>query len=455
MRALSHRLVGVDECTAGGAVVSTDELAKKLGAPAYLVWQMLCQRRDRVTGETTITNRGILRIKSFAQVVKRTTLCKALARLYTARLVEPLGYQVRRVPLGRCEVDRMVYVRRVYGAPLLRAGAGAPGECAVPTFTRAWMTTATTWGGARKGAGRPAVFKREPASDLMPENNSRGSQLDKARSNQEGASKRYKNKKEVNTGCGFSLSSESENRASPRSAQPVFESFETGTLSGGASRMAPPLGLPLAGVPRFPGNAVIEPATVPHPPLLDPNLDDATLAGLLARAYRAAIEARYGGRCWVLAKGDITRAKNYRALVAFANSLIEHEIPPAVWCIHRVDKWRKLPAATKGKRLVQPTMAYVFAPKAISDENRWQFRVEYDDGKIGGRQIFGEKHRALLERYKRMHADLAHGGMTKAAAVEKHFPGELYLDMVDAAKLEAHETRYRLEDQVKRGVFVW
>lgn len=220
--------------------------------------------------------------------------------------------------------------------------------------------------------------------------------------------------------------------------------------------MVPPIGFPLQGVPRYPGQSVITPATVPDPPLLPEDGDDAQLVTLLARSYRSVVEHRYGGRCYALAKGDIRQAKNFKALVAFARGLIEHSIPPATWCIHRVDKWLRNPASKEGseRKPKQPTMNYVFALSALDTEKRWQFRAEYGDGKIGGRQIFSKKHIALLHRHKEMHSAIVRGA-SKAEAVEKFFPGELYQELVDDARRESSEIKWRLDDQVKRGVFVW
>jgi hypothetical protein len=449
-------LHGVHAAVAGSASVEESLLRKKLGEPAWHVWQVLIHNRD-ATGVTSITRRGIAKHKRFTHVPGWQVM-KAMTRLRLAGLVVDAGWKVKAVPQGTKVVVRKVFERVVRGACLLPI-RGIPNRCLVPDATRMWMANATARGGARAGAGRkpdkPGKLAGIQTGSVVCHCDRSGS----GNSNwvdgialggiQTGSPIEKENMNKRISGDGTSLPSVGKTPAAASAAVPLLE-FEGG-LAGGATRMGPPLGAPLAGVPRFPGNSVVGSLAYPDAPMLDPTAKPAELAAALARAFRGVVEARYGGRCWVLAKGDITGAKPYKALVAFATLLIDHEIPPAAWCAHRIDKWRATEAAKSGR---QPTLNYVFSPKAISDELRWQYRQEYGDSKLGGRVIFTKAHLDLLRRYQRMHNDIT-SGTPREVAVDAHFPDGLYDVLVDRARMEIVEERNRLESMIKRGVFVW
>ncbi len=541
------RLQGITSAAAGDAVVLETELQRKLGRAAWHVWTVLIARRDP-GGETHITGRGILRARGFARNVRQTSeLDRALRRLETAALVTPVGRVFRAVPSRTGVVERQVYVRNIWGARLLRLSPSAPAECAVPIATKVWIATASTWGGARPGAGRrggsssefvrmirglvrsrltayravdlkgiehygldiegiaahvgPRPFKgaeldhirplssfdltvdAEVRECFAPENHQwltreenkvkakkesrQGSDRKRAGNSTPGSDRapapiqlrvpiEITQHSEVNTRGGTFLPSGEKLHAAASAANPSpirEESTEVGTVfAGTATARGVGLAAPIAGVPLYPGHAIVKPAFVPEAPLLDLESTDEVRATALARAYRAAIEKRFGRqRRPILARGDIRRSKHYPNLQAFARELIDHEIAPAAWCIHRIDRWRR---ATKDtSRPSQPSLAWVYNLKAISDDNRWQFRVEYESGKLGGRAVFSKTHLKLLAIYGRMRADLTR--MKKADAVAKHFPDGLYEELVDQARRDAAETRYRLETDIARGRHVW
>ncbi len=450
---LAARIQGVSALAAGDAVVQATELERALGAPAWHVWHVLLSCRD-ATGETHITHRGILRARGFVRAVKHgTQVDRAMRRLETAKLVQPIGKVFRNVPSRAGEIERQVYVRNVWGARLLRTSPTAPAEYAVPTATKGWIMTAIVRGGARPGSGpKPKrsrhTFESKTYSNVCPG-------LPPVSIQTCAPSKRSKSKN-VNTLTrgGILLPTEEEVHAAASAAGSLFE-FETdlgSVLAGSSTHRGVGLADPIPGVPLYPGHSVVSPATTPDAPELEVGAGYPAFATAMVRAYRGAIEKRFGRQKRpILARGDITRSKHFAHLTAFADELIRHEIPPATWCIHRVDLWREL---AKGKNLPKtPSLTWVFNMKAISDELRWKFRAEYGAGRIGGRAVFSKAHLKLLAIYGAMKRDLA--TMKKADAVAKHFPNGLYDELVDQARRDAAETRYRLECDIQRGRHVW
>lgn len=224
-------------------------------------------------------------------------------------------------------------------------------------------------------------------------------------------------------------------------------------LSGsGADVPRPTPGLP--GLPPFPGASSVPPAVIPNPPLIDPKASDKDLAMTLIRAYRGAVDSRYGGRCMVHASGDITRSKNFKALVDAGKALIDHEIPPAAWAAFSVDTWRKYSHEALAKK--PPPVTWAMNAKRINDRRGW-FRAE-SDNYTGGRVIYGNAHQDLIKRYDLMRREARAAladGRPVSEVVERHFPDGMFQRLVDQARREAVENQQRLRHLVQRGEWLW
>lgn len=448
-------------------VVSATALEKKLGYAAFHVWSILLTRRNE-QGLTHTTVLGIGKAKGFARTCPRTVE-KALVRLRSAGLVEDLGWQKLRVPRGTSFIVVAVYVRRVLGARLF---GGRNHEVAVPPKTVQWMSVVCGWGGPRKGSGRKGASMAEKPNGFSD----RGIQVGTTPSTTGGTPHLIRKKNQVGgtpeessggTDIYLQVKKGTFERGglSPSGKDSAPVGAQVSTLSGGEelgeglagprTRPAPMLATPRTGVPRYPGIDVVAPAQVPDPPLLDPESPSLDHVTILAAAYRGAVESRFGGRCYVL-RGDLRGTKHWAAFVGAAEALIEHNIPPAAWAAFSCDVWKKFsargPRPTRGKGW--PPVAWVFSAKRIEERRGW-FRAEESDYS-GGRAIFGPKHKDLMYRFARLDWVLGDPRVRDVGAVvEQFFPGNLYEELVNAARAEAADYRERFKRQIREGRFLW
>lgn len=162
---------------AGRCRVAADVLRSKLGTGAWFVLHALWALRGARDGTTHVTNGGLSRVRGFAPISPRAAR-HAVERLRAAGLVESVGWQRRRVAVGACVGERVVCVRRVRGAPA-EGALGADAVVFVPRETVDWLGGASSWGGARPGAGRPpsdpsrcdpkrAARERDTAAGVAP-----------------------------------------------------------------------------------------------------------------------------------------------------------------------------------------------------------------------------------------------------------------------------------------------
>lgn len=220
------------------------------------------------------------------------------------------------------------------------------------------------------------------------------------------------------------------------------------------------LSTPLRGVPSYPGISVVAPAVVPDPIKLADDHSEEYRVKLLASAYRGAVEKQYRKPCHFM-KRFTRRAASFGLLVKAAALLQAFDVAPAAWCIWSVRRWylaRTHQAGyVAGAPVPLPPVGVVFSARSIEDrlaDSDRRYVVE--DSAVGGRLIFGKTHKLLLKRYGEMRGALiAAGPNSRAAVVERFFPGTTYDDMVDAARVEAVEIRNKLEDRVARGEVIW
>ena len=358
-------------------------------------------------------------------------------------------------------------VWRVRGARLLYRGGSGSYDYLIPEGAMAWVKAQQKpgRGGLRMGSGRPS---KNPAKQGVL------ATVQTTPKNQRGTDKTTGEIiKEGPTGVS-SLGMGSKNglhevlfpkgkRTLAAGAAHVSSLIElrderAGTVLTGKALQLAPLPSSFSGtLPRYPGQSVVSPAFVPQPPVLAPTMAPEVMVSKMVAAYRGAVDRKFPKqRCYVLARGDVRKSKHYKKLLEFAHELIDHDIPPAAWAMFSVERWAKSPAAASPSRPKIPSLAFVFSLTRIDDKHRWQFREAYGDGRIGGRAVFGKHHRELLAKYRGLALRVAcTRNEDRAALVQEIFPGDLYEDLVDLAKMEAVENRLRLEDQIKRGAYVW
>jgi hypothetical protein len=193
---------------------------------------------------------------------------------------------------------------------------------------------------------------------------------------------------------------------------------------------------------------------LPSPPKLDPSQSMRDRCTQVVRAYRGAIESRYGGRCWVLAQGDIQRSKFFAPLCAAVRALEAHEIAPAAWASWSVDVWR----SQESKPTAQPPLLWVFGAKRIDERHGW-YRSVTGDGNTQRivvpaalaslRQRWGRMMRVLWTRY--------HGGRPDdllREVTEAFFPNGFDQELADV-RADLDHSRVRLLRAVEEGVWCW
>jgi hypothetical protein len=479
---------GVGRDVAGDVLVAVDDLRTKLGESAWRTLQALWSVRDQA-GLTHATRDGIADLPGF-QPIGASTAMKALARLREAALIRPIGWTKARVPSGASVIEREVYMREVRGAVALGAAAG---QLIVPAETSAWMSSASSWGGRRSGAGRPSSRIQDGSTPLANiefktgRPNSRGVDPRPLDDNQEGSpmNKKRRDKSaqgvsglrpETSAAGAAPLRGVSGTPEGPKERPEAIETPPRSPNGAGAFLVAPggprpaprfaglgsSLGAPLAprpqgtptgpadGVPPFPGASLIAPATLPSPPLLDEKMGDLERADMLAVAFRAAAESRFGGRCWAFRGGPLMRSKFYSLLVDAAQTLLDLEFSPAAWCAFSCDVWKKH-ADERGRKVKHPPVQWVFNASRIVERRGW-FRAE-EDNYAGGRIIYGPKHKALLGRYALMRAELLRRQEPVATIVARYFPN--WERTITDVRAEVAELQQDLRARAERGEFLW
>jgi hypothetical protein len=191
------------------------------------------------------------------------------------------------------------------------------------------------------------------------------------------------------------------------------------------------------------------PATVPDPPLLDARRDERGRVLSLCFTWRAVLKAR-GGRGFFVPTASINSGwRFFRQMVNAAEMLIKHEIAPAAWAAWTIDVWRQ------GGQKDDPPITLVWAAGMIEKKRGWFGRecATY----MGGRVLFGEKHRELLRRWTSMgYALLREPDPSAAPAiVERWFPGATYDVLVRAATVEAATKTAELRERMESGEWLW
>lgn len=192
--------------------------------------------------------------------------------------------------------------------------------------------------------------------------------------------------------------------------------------------------------------------TLPPPPKLDPEAKPRAWAEQLARAYRGAVEKVTGRRCFVLAKGDITKAQDYQRLVRAARAMLDHDVEPAAWVMFSLGVWNERVRPGSGST---PPLRWVFSDDRIHKHAGW-FRREFGDG-LRGKTVCPPPLRELLYKHQAMSTALLRA-QTPAEAdrvIERYFPGDLYERMATKARKAVQEEALALRTEVEQGRWIW
>jgi hypothetical protein len=174
----------------------------------------------------------------------------------------------------------------------------------------------------------------------------------------------------------------------------------------------------------------------------------------LARAYVGAVRKRFPPeltKFLPLARGNVTKSKHYKLMLAAAEALIELEVPPAAWCLWCCDVWRERGNAG------YPPVGYVFSVKFIRERHGW-FASEENDY-AGGRLLLTDEVRELYRLWQRAAtaADGARGGgeAAVAAAVARVMPAGAWERAVRRAKESLAAARRNIREHAEAGECLW
>lgn len=222
--------------------------------------------------------------------------------------------------------------------------------------------------------------------------------------------------------------------------------------------------------PPYPGADVVKPAEVPGPPTIKPGISNERKFWAIAKTWQYAIEALYGVRDRTFAplfnfrlpngRLDISRSKFYKKIIALADKLIEHEVPPAAWFAFRCDQWRDINEQNfdHSKAHRPPPAAWAFRHEPVDGNIQWFWYKSSDYG--GGRLRFGNEARELVRDYQAMQRELrklpedVSEEQVKEVVLEFFPPGQ-FNRRVRKAQQEHRAMQVDLNCFVLRGDFAW
>ena len=460
----------------GESWMTKKEFIRKLGRVSYVVWTAFCKYRD-MNGLSYLSRRGC------AQYTKISPREVARATLRLCKLGLLVNKNRKRIQVSILGEPVWVFPREVYGSM-----AYIPGK----NLEFAMIPRASWWaiknlkgrGGARKGAGRPPKIKVGPyqvEDSQVFLNSNLKSNLEV---NLEAKLEEKPKEKLIKIGSRIYIYNTIHNKNHTyfvskgfcsRKNRGSIQNLEKKPVEGTQKMLAPakdlgsflggniittPVKIPIPGrdgIPPFPDLRVMPLAVIPHPPLLDTDLDDASLAAYLVTVYRGAIMSRFKKDTWVLAKrSQLLKSRYYSSLVRCARMLMDEEIPPAAWATFSIDFWND--SRPKGQPKPKlPPISWIFNPARVESQCEW-FRDVAPDY-LGGRVISNDAAKELSKRYFQMQRSLMHAQVieheTVQEIVNRYFPNGLYDKLLGAAKERAQDDQLRMNKMLERGEWLW
>lgn len=422
------------------------------GKTALPVWQALLTTRDSF-GVTHITLAGIQRLLN--NRLTEPQIRRALARLRQLGLVEDTGWAHAFVPLtvnGKVIEDvREVYNRKVHGE-------WRNGQAGLPADLWDRLALSKTHGGVRIGAGRPNKSNRTP-TDTVCENAVKTSEKIKPHDRIENI--RSSSSESLvcfptgnKRGAQRRLLSETTTEADMDTLLPITTDAQ-GSFLIGAGRPSVVPATSSADLPPFPGIGVIQPATVPAPPLVDSDSSKTLKAQQLMDAYDMTLKRKLPKQ-WNPHTQHGLKVNERKLLLQAADALAVQQVSPLRWCEFSFDvyaKGRELDAESgKGQRSERPPMRVVYALKRIEETAGWA-RTEYE--RRGERVILTRTWATLIGKWRKMMADVLSGGCTPDTAKTRHFPADSYSRLVAKANAEARQEQQNVSARLASGEYLW
>jgi hypothetical protein len=194
---------------------------------------------------------------------------------------------------------------------------------------------------------------------------------------------------------------------------------------------------------------------IPPPPRLSTTMTDAEAVGLLVVAFRAASHREFGKRCWAFSRGDITKAKQYPMLLAFAQAAKEHKIQPHKWAQWKIALFRKNNPAAAGA-----PVSVVFHPKSLTNNAtlRWYFSAADWNDASGIHKVLPEARKldALRRDMKKdLTARKAAGAATSDLIRRAKQYRESWNEMRERIRRDSAAAQMRIVSEIHGGGWVW
>ena len=461
----------------GIAVPFDTTFVAHVGQQATKVWVVLLGARG-ADGYTQATLEGIQRI--IANVPwktaeeKRVTLHqvrRALTRLKELKLVRDAGWQLTDVAHPKAKKDPVLgTVKEVYRRLIVGNVRQQPGvvEVLLPTETVVGVEKATTRGGARKGSGRP----RKGVSEAPPTARFEIEKI-KPRARFEIESEPVRTRARIKPRGIIRLSSPTEVVLLPseeeRGAErrPLFSGEpETamdellGEVDGGGRELlggGSPAQVSMVAwsmLPPFPGVGVVEPPTVPAPPMVQAEQSEEDRVTLLLSAYDMALR-QHLPREFNPHNGKKPTAAERKLLLEASRNLLDHKVSPLRWVEFSLDGWKALGKAedTPVKNWKpRPMLRWVYAPKRIEEKAGWA-RSAYE--RRGGTAVLTRTMRQFVARWNTMMQAVLRGEVSPDAAGEKFFPNGQYDRLVEKAVTEGRQLQEKIDTDIRAGIYLW
>lgn len=202
----------------------------------------------------------------------------------------------------------------------------------------------------------------------------------------------------------------------------------------------------------WPDKHVVGEVKLPAPPLLDPLAPIGKRCEQVARAYRNAVEDRFPerGKCWILAKGDITRSRLFPMLKAAVEFLSREKVAPATWAEWSISAWNKI-REKDGKDRAPPPIAFVFSAKRMAKHEKWFGGTAPDMWK--GKDMMGPIARSVVARFMQATKDAQRTGKVREVMAH-HFPNGYAAECARALE-ESQKRAEHLRALAARGTFLW
>lgn len=202
-------------------------------------------------------------------------------------------------------------------------------------------------------------------------------------------------------------------------------------------------------IPKYPSWQLVTPAVVPAAQTIDLVPDMSVHAPHLWELYKTACRP----------PSSMTSAQAMRDRVKLLSGaaalLAMHEIAPAAWVAFSRSLWPEARKVWNGPE--HPTASWMFGANRIQDQKDWflseqgswcSARTKYGTAALHLAMVWASMKNNLV-RAKPETEDQVR------TVVERFFPGTMYESQLALARTEHREMQQRIDDAVRRGVFMW